>query len=138
MWIDANGRTRQTIIKTLTGAATIQANVANCSNSVQHNAWESFQAGGVGVPVAANMQSVADAASMMFQTGPGGILRLTVPAPKIGIFMPDGVTVNPADFRVVALVAACIGLLSDGAGNAAALYLGGRYSRGSRTDLDTP
>jgi len=138
VWIDANGRTRQTIIRTLAGAAAIVGAAEAASNAVQQDLWESFAAGGIGVPVAATYQAVADAADMLYQTASGSVLRLTVPAAQLGIFKADKVTVDPTNPLVTALNAAVIGSLSDGAGNPAAVYLGGRYLRGSRTDLDTP
>lgn len=138
IWVDVNGRTRQTIIKTLTGATP----VVNAMGPTQLATLQSFWEGDLtitgNVPAAGNYQALADAYELLFQTASGSILRLTVPGPNINVFLADKVTVDPANANIVALVAACIGLLSDGQGHPAVLYLGGRYLRGSRTDLDTP
>lgn len=139
VWIDANGRTRQTIIKTLTGVGSgISTSLAAASTGAIQSAWEgTFTVTGA-VPAGGLYQAMADAASLQFQTAAGNILRVTLPAPLLGIFKPDKVTVDPTNALVLSIIGACVGDLSDGAGHAAVSYLGGVYLRGSRTDLDTP
>jgi hypothetical protein len=138
VWIDANGRTRQTIVQSLTGATPIVNAMGPCQLGVLQRSWEGVLNITGNVPVGGAYQAVADAFELLFQTASGSILRLTVPAPDIAVFLADGVTVDPANANIVNLVNACLGLLSDGAGNSATVYLGGRYIRASRTDLDTP
>lgn len=43
-------------------------------------------------------------ASMLFQDAYGGLHRYRIPAPKQGIFLADGMTVNPANADVLAWV----------------------------------
>ena len=138
IWIDVNGRTRQTIIKTLSGSAGIQSAAIALTLPQLLTTWESFLSGSTASASAGTYQSVADAASLRFQTAMGSILRLTVPGPNLSVFLADQVTIDPTNALIGALVSACIGSLSDGAGNPAVTFLGGRYVRGTGTDLDSP
>lgn len=138
VWIDVNGRTRQTIIQTLTGAAPITTVMQSFQLASIQRLWESAMVIPGTPPSAGNYQSNSSAAELLFQTGAGTIVRLVVPAPGISVFKADGVTIDPANVNIIALVAACTGLMTDGNGNAVTGYLGGRYKRGTGTDLDTP
>lgn len=138
VWIDANGRTRMTILKTLAGAAPITSAMQAFQLAALQQIWESAVVL-PGTPAAAGAyQSVGDAAVLLFQTAAGNIVSLTIPAPGIGIFLPDGITVDPANANIIALVAACIGALTDGGGNAVTTFLGGTYRRGSASALSAP
>jgi hypothetical protein len=58
--------------------------------------------------VAADYQDITLKAMLMFVDTKGNIHRLKVPSPKRSIFMADGVTVDPANAGVIALVAGLI------------------------------
>jgi len=134
IWGDANGVTRQTIITTSTGAGTIWAAVQAASQAGINTTWESALGAPVGTSATGSYQSVKVSAQLTFQTASGSFLRLTIPAPSVGIFLADHETVDPANLSVIAIVAACIGTLSDAGGNVAVLFVGGVLQPG-RDDL---
>lgn len=134
IWIDANGVTRQTILTTLAGGAAIAAAIQAASQAGLETSWESVLGAPVGAAAVGNYQSVKMAAQLTYQTATGSILKVTLPAPAIGVFLADKRTIDPANALVIALNAAVIGALSDGAGNAAVSYLGGLLQP-SRNDL---
>lgn len=130
IWADANGSTRLLTIKTLAGWASIRAQMLLKSNGGDQMWWQG-PIQNPASPVAVGVfQSVQDGALLSFQTASGSIIKLLLPAPQLGIFMADHQTVDPA--QIVALIASCIGSLSDGAGNAAISYIGGFYTRSGR------
>lgn len=134
IWQDFNGITRQTIITSASGGGAVWAAVQAASQSGVQTSWESSLGAPVGTPATGAYQSVRSAAQLTFQTASGDLLRLTVPAPSLGIFMADSQTVDPANALVIAIVAACVGTLSDAAGNTAVSYVGGVLQPG-RNDL---
>jgi hypothetical protein len=134
IWLDFNGVSRQTIITSTTGAGAIWAAVQAASQAQVEMSWESVLGASVGTPAAGNYQSAKMAAQLTYQTGSGAILRLTVPAPSLGIFLADGETVDPSTALVIAINTAAIGLLSDVSGNTAVTYVGG-VLQPSRNDL---
>jgi len=132
VWADVTGRTRLTIIKAATTPCTILTALQAKSNcGVLYN-WDGDIDDGPGTATAAVYQAANSAAVLVFQTGSGSVLRLTLPAPDSSIFLADGSTVDPA--QVAGIVAACIGNLSDGAGNTAATFVAG-YLAPTANDL---
>ena len=134
IWADVNGVTRQTIITSNTGAGGIWVAVQAASQAQVSTSWESTMGIAVGTAAVGNYQSNKMSAQLTFQTASGSLLRVTVPAPSIGIFLADHQTVDPGNALVTAIVAACIGNLSDAAGNPATSYVGGVLQPG-RDDL---
>lgn len=138
VWIDANGRTRQTIIKTLVGAGSLLTAMRAGSLAGVNTWWQSMLQPAVGASTPGTYQTTADTARLLFQTGSGSIIRLTLPAPKVALFLADKITVDPANATVVSIVNAAVGHLSDGAGSAVVSFVGGVYDRSRGTDLLTP
>lgn len=141
IWRDYNGITRQTVLTTVAGSAGIQAVLQPCSWAQIYQGVESAIAGPLGVPVAEPYQSVKTSVQLTFQTAAGSILKVTIPAPILssggvptGFFLADDMTVDPTNAFASALISACIGSLSDAAGNTAAVYIGGTFQPG-RSDL---
>jgi len=134
IWQDFNGITRQTILTSLTGAGAIWAAVQAASQAQAQTSWESVLGAPVGSSAAGTYQSVKSSAQLLYQTGSGAQLKLTIPAPSIGIFLADRQTIDPANALIIAINAAAIGLLSDAAGNAATTFIGGTLQPG-RDDL---
>lgn len=134
IWLDFNGVTRQTILSSLTGAGAVWAAVQACSRAQVLTSWESPLGATVGAAANASYQSVKVSAQLTFQTASGSLLRLTVPAPLLTIMLADGQTVNPADPLVAAVIAAAVGTLTDGSGNAAVSYVSG-ILQPTRNDL---
>lgn len=134
IWLDYNGVTRQTIISSLTGAGSIWAAVQACSNAEVLTSWESVLGNIVGAATAANYQSVKMSAQLVFSTASGSLLRLTIPAPSLSCFLADGVTIDPTNAAIAAVITAAVGSLTDGAGNTAAAYVAGTLQP-TRNDL---
>lgn len=134
IWLDFNGVTRQTIVTSAAGAGAIWAAAQAASQAQVQMTWESALGAPVGAATAGNYQSNKMSAQLVFQTAAGSNLRLTIPAPSLGIFLADGQTVDPANALVLAIVASCIGSLSDAAGNVAVTFVGGTLQPG-RDDL---
>lgn len=135
VWIDVTGRTRLTVIKATTNPCTIlNAAVALSNGSILYN-WDGPIDGAIGSGVSAQYQAVQQWVEMMFQTGAGTMLRLTVPAPSLSILMPDKKTVDPSNAAVITLVTAALGNLSNGGGSTAATFVGG-VLQPDKSDLD--
>jgi hypothetical protein len=134
VWADLTGRTRLTIIKAATNPCTILNAAQAVSNAQVLYNWDGTIDPAIGTTTAAQYQAVQQWVELMFQTGAGTILRLTVPAPMISAMKADKITVDPANAGIISLVAAAIGNLSDGSGNTAAVYLGGTLQP-DRNDL---
>lgn len=131
IWVDANGRTRATYIRTAAGAATIVADLV----ALSHADWQRSWAGDVlvnGAPSTStgDYQNVADYAVLVYQTAVGTQVYLTLVAPQSGIFLADQETVDPTAIAV--LNTDVIGSLEDGAGNVVTAYVGGFRRRSGR------
>lgn len=125
VWQDFTGRTRLTIIKATTNPCSILNLTQALSNAFVLYNWDSSIDGSIGGTTAAQYQAVSQNCQLMFQTAAGTIIRLTLPAPSATILKADLKTVDPTNAGVAALIAAAVGNLSDGSGNAAVAYLGG-------------
>jgi hypothetical protein len=124
VWVDVNGFTRLTLINTTTGAATIMTDLVAVSNADWLNLNETgFTVNGAPSPTAATFQRVSDSAMLLFQTGAGQQIKLQLPAPQLGIFQADTVTVNSA--AITTLIADCIGVLATPTGTPAVAFVAG-------------
>lgn len=69
-------------------------------------------------PAGSSQYSLSTTTAVLnFLTGAGTGVQVTIPAPIVGMFASDGVTVDPANVIVAAFIAQVIGVLTDGAGN---------------------
>jgi hypothetical protein len=133
VWADATGRSRLTIIKAATNPCTILNQLAAVSNAFPLSNFDGTIDPPIGGPaVAAQYQAVNQWVRLVFQTGLSKQVGLTLPAPVASIFQADLQTVDPA--TIPALIAACVGNLSDGNGTVATAYLSGMLMP-SRSDL---
>jgi len=123
VWIDAGGRTRQTIPAGNATLSSIMAQIQAVSNADVLTWFEGSDNSLSPSPVSATYPDVADAAILVYADGGGLEARLTVPAPLLSIFLADGSTVDPA--TIVALNAAVIGTLVTASGSAVTTYLSG-------------
>lgn len=123
VWADFLGRSRLTIIRADTNPCGILTAAQAVSNAGVLWNWDGPLDPGIGAAASAVYEGVQQWCQLTFQTGAGTLCRLTLPAPQLGILMPDKQTVDPT--AVAALIAACIGQLADGSGNVAASYVGG-------------
>lgn len=76
-------------------------------------------------PTSAQYHLVTDIAVLVFATIPGTTVTLVIPGPLATTFGPSSNVVNPLDPNVAAMIAACIGNLSDLGGNVATAYVSG-------------
>lgn len=129
VWIDAGGRTRQTIFLVNAGGSTIRGVLLGHSNADVLNWWEGPPNPNTSpTPVAAVYTSVGDSAQLLFADGSGNEAGLALPAPQSGIFLADTVTVDPS--AIADVIAAATTYLVNSAGNTVTTYLAG-FRRGS-------
>lgn len=124
VWVDSGGNNTITLIRTSTGAGVIEGDILAVSNATWFNQWEgTLFINGSPVPTFAEYPSVTQQATLLFQCADGTSARVDIPAPQIGIFMADGVTVDPS--TIGTLIADCIGnLLSSSASPAVSFTVG--------------
>jgi hypothetical protein len=130
IWIDAQGRTQQTIFTTSAGGGTIETDMAALSNAAVLNSWEGAPAGPSGATTIGTYQTVRDYVLVQYINADLTVSTLSIPAPLIGIFLSDGVTLDTANAGVLTLTGAVIGSLLGASGSPATAILGGtRRSR---------
>lgn len=132
IWDDANGVSRQTVLNSTAGALAAITAVTAVSNARVLYYVESALSTPIGVAVTNPYQSVKSSATLYFQTGVGTIVRVTVVAPQLSLFLADQQTVDPV--AAAPLIAAVVGSVTDVAGNVVTSYLGGLLDPG-RNDL---
>lgn len=133
VWSDFLGRSRLTIVRASTNPCGILTATQAVSNaSILYN-WDGPLDPGIGVATSAVYEGVQQWVGLLFQTAAGTTIRLTLPAPQLGILQADKQSVNPSS--IAALIAACLGELADPSGNVATTYLGG-ILQPDRSDLN--
>lgn len=132
VWADATGRTRLTIVKSVGSSSAIEVALQGASQAGVLYDWASAMGVAIGTAAAAQYQAANQTAQLLFTTAAGSLIYLTLPAPQIGIFLADGKTIDAT--TIPALIAACIGTLSDGAGNVATAFIAGNLTA-SKNDL---
>lgn len=137
VWVDFNGRTRQTIVRgqdslIVPGSlAAVEAALKAVSNADTQRCWQGpTQINGAPAPVAAVYQSVADYAVLVYQDAANELVYITLVAPQAGIFMTDGETVDPP--AIAGVSAAVIGTVLTGGGGLVTAYVGGFRRRSGR------
>lgn len=127
VWVDGAAGSTITRINSDGGAAGIQAAMLPCMNADYLQFWESpLLVNGSPLPTVAEYQSVTQRATLLFSTTAAGILvRLVLIAPKIGIFLADGRTVDLSNADVTALATVCVGTLSTESGDLATALVAG-------------
>lgn len=129
IWQDVAGRTRMVLVTSddAFNGNLIATAMAAVSNAGIIQTWGSTL--GVIAPsaVSATYQAVDDWVPLIFQAADSSQASLTLVAPQSGIFLSDGVTVDPTAIAV--LTAACIGHLLTGTGSAVTTFVGGTRRR---------
>jgi hypothetical protein len=127
LWVDGAAGSTITRINSDGGAASVQAAMLPCMNADYLQYWESdLTVNGAPAPTIAEYQSVLQRAVLLFTcTAPGILIKLTLPAPQIGIFLSDGRTVDLSNADVSALAIACVGVLSTESGETATGLIAG-------------
>jgi len=126
--VDSGGNNTITLIRTDTGASTIQTDLLALSNADWFNEWEgTLNLNGSPAPTFADYPSVTQQATIIFQCADGTTARVDIPAPQIGIFLSDGVTVDST--MITTLITDCIGNLMSSSLSLATAYLTGFLNR---------
>src|SRR5215469_9313708 len=123
-WIDAGGRTRQTIFLASTTGSTLRAALLNHSNADVQDWFEgpdNFNL--TPTPTNAAYPNVSDAARLIFADGSGNQASITLPAPQAAIFLADLTTVDPS--AIADIITAATTYLVNSAGNIVTTYLAG-------------
>lgn len=129
IWLDAQGRTRQTItrgIDSLTGGPTlaaVQADVAFLSNADWMTNWQGTENTQTPAPPGAQYVAVGDYAELVFTAADGSSLYLTIPAPISTLFLADGETVDIT--QITTLISDVTGCLVTRTGLHPINYVGG-------------
>lgn len=130
IWIDANGRTRQTILRGNASLATVESDLLALSNADTQRSWEGPTAvNPAPAPVAATYQNVADYAVLVYTDGTD-LVYITLVAPQASIFLADGETVDPTAIAV--LTGHVVGTVLTGSGSAVTSFVGGFRRRAGR------
>lgn len=131
IWVDANGFTRLTTFNNDGNPALVNAEMVAVSNADHERAWDGpLVVSSSPAVTAAVYQSVQDAAILSFQDSAGSIVKITLPAPQLGIFAADLQTVDPT--QIASLIAAVIAHVLSNAGLPVVSYLGGFYQRSGK------
>lgn len=124
VWVDAGSGATITRIRTNTGAGGIQTQMLAVSNADYNDYWEGTDTiNGSPAPSTGQYQAVTQQATLSFLCADNTIATLRLIAPKISIFLSDGITVDST--TIAALIAACIGTLQSTSGSLATAYLAG-------------
>lgn len=124
LWGDAGGNTSISLILANPSGAGIQGALLGKSNADYLEYWEGpLVINGSPAPTAAQYQSVQQSAVLSFLCGDGTIARVALLAPKLSIFLADGITVDST--QIAGIIAACTGNLISNTGSAAVSFLGG-------------
>lgn len=127
VWVGAGTGQTITRIRTLTGAATIRDDIVSHSTGDKFSWWEgNLNINGAPAPPGGQYPAINLFAILNFMCGDGTIAILKLPAPRINIFLADGVTVDAT--AIAALITHCIGNLESTTGSTATSFLGGHLS----------
>jgi len=128
VWVDSGGNNTITLLRTSTGAGTIEGDILALSDADWFNQWEgTLFVNGSPAPTFAQYPSVTQQATLQFMCADGTVARVDIPAPQIGIFLSDGVTVDPS--MITTLITDCIGNLLSSSLSPAVSYLVGFLNR---------
>lgn len=126
IWVDAGGNQTITRINSQGGASVITTAMLAVINSDVSQDWEGVLAVASPVPTNAAYMPVSVRCVMVFTTNVAAeLVTLTLIAPRIGIFLADGRTVDLTNVDVVNLVTACVGTLCSDTGATATACIAG-------------
>lgn len=123
VWIDAGGRTRQTIPCAQPDNSAIMAALENHSNAVVLHWFEGVDNVLTLTPTSAIFPDVRDLARLTFTDSGGSLATIALPAPLANIFLPDSVTVDPT--KITDIISAAVGHLCTASGGLVTSYVAG-------------
>lgn len=98
------------LLRSVSGGTTLRDDALALSNADWVNDWEGdLNINGAPAPVVAQYQSVSQQATLVFLCADGTSARIDIPAPKLSIFLSDGVTVDAT--AITTLIADAVGEL---------------------------
>ena len=129
IWIDAAGKTRQTILRGSATLAPVALALAGSSNADFQRDWEGLTiVNGAPAPINAQYNSVNDYATLVYATAAGNLVYVTLPAPVAAVFLSDQETVDPV--AIATITAAVIATVIDASASPVTAFVGG-YRRSS-------
>jgi hypothetical protein len=117
--VDAAGAQNIYRSRTTSGIGSILAAAVACSNADWQTCWEGPESVNAPAPTAAQYLPGKPAALLYLLCADSTTAVFRIPAPQVGIFLADQVTVDPANAAVVTLVAALVGSLLSASGSPA-------------------
>jgi hypothetical protein len=124
LWVDGAGGSTITLIRTSTGGASIETEILGVINADIFNEWEgTLNINLTPAPTVAPYQSVSQKAQLVFLCADGTTAGVTLVAPKLGIFLADGITVDSS--MITSLITACVGNLLSPTLSPATAFLSG-------------
>jgi hypothetical protein len=128
IWIDSNGFTNQTLVRSNPDASTIQAKMLLHTNADVLNWWEGPpNINSTPTTLSGLYVTVGDQARLLFLDTAGSLVTFNLPAPLLSCFLADGVTVDPS--AIADLIAAIIADGQSSAGNSIASFVAGNLRR---------
>lgn len=129
VWVDAGSRTSATIPCADPDNAAIMAALQNHSGADVLNWFEGPSNLLTPAPSGVEFADVKDLARLTFTDAGGSLVALALPAPNLGIFQADSVTVDPT--TIADIISACVGHLCSSAGGLVTAYVAGTRNQRS-------
>ena len=124
VWVDGAGGSTITLIRALTSASSIETELLAVSNADWFNEWEgTLNINTSPAPTIASYQSIAQVATLNFLCADGTLAEVRLVAPKLSIFLADGLTVDST--MITSLITACVGTLLSATLSPAASFVAG-------------
>lgn len=124
VWVDAGGRTRQTVFVVNGSGSDLRAKLLGHSNADVQDWFEgtdNFNSSPS--PVLMPFPDVIDSAKLVFADGSGNEASLTLPAPISSIFLADETTVDAS--AIADVITSATTYLVNSAGNTVTTFVGG-------------
>lgn len=123
VWIDSGGRTRATIPCSDPNNMALMTALENHSQAGVLNWFEGPRHDLTPTPAGGVFADTVDLARLTFADAGGNLVTVALPAPSLGIFMADSVTVDPT--TIADIIAAAVGALCTSSGGLVTTYVAG-------------
>jgi len=125
IYVDGQGEETMHMMVLNTGFGSIISAIQAVTNALIRESSIGARSSISGTPVVATYPTVRQTANLLFRDSTtGSTARVYVPAPVAGIFLPDGVTVDPT--TITSLITAVTGQVLAGSGNLVDTFVGGQ------------
>lgn len=124
VWVDANGNTRQTLLRGNASLGSVSVALLAHSYADWLLCFEGPTVQNMSpAPTTGAYQNVGDYAVLVYTDGSGNNVYVTLPAPQSSIFLADQFTVD--DTQIATIDAAVIGTVLSGAGSPVTAFVAG-------------